>query len=262
MTGGPESGISGIDAARVEEAGLNALQTQRQLFYDGWLLRLSPGKAKRARSVNPHFGSTLPIDAKIGHCEALYARHGLPALFRITPFVRPPDLEPALAALGYDAFDETLVMATPLSPAPAVPRRVAGITLGPVDADAFVDIVGDLRGSPAAQRQAHRERLANSLLTNRMLVLRSGGKIACAAQIVIDGGVAGLYDVMTAEDARGRGYATRACASLLAWAAQQGARVAHLQVDANNEPALAAYRKFGFATLYTYHYCARPGEWR
>src|SRR5206468_1751271 len=35
---------------RIEEAGLNALQTQRQLFYDGWVLRVSPGKAKRGRS--------------------------------------------------------------------------------------------------------------------------------------------------------------------------------------------------------------------
>ena len=50
--------FDGLDLARVEEIGLNALQTQRQLFYDGWLLRVSPGKAKRARSVNAHFGST------------------------------------------------------------------------------------------------------------------------------------------------------------------------------------------------------------
>ena len=62
------SGCSGaeMDATlapiRIEEAGLNALQTQQQLFYDGWLLRVSPGKAKRARSVNAHFGSTLPLD--------------------------------------------------------------------------------------------------------------------------------------------------------------------------------------------------------
>ena len=58
-----------VDPIRIEEAGLNALQTTQQLFYDGWLLRVSAGKAKRARSVNPHFGSSLPLDAKIDHCE-------------------------------------------------------------------------------------------------------------------------------------------------------------------------------------------------
>ena len=100
-----------VDATRIEEAGLNALQTQRQLFFDGWLLRLSPGKAKRARSVNPCFGSSRALDAKIDHCEALYASHGLPLLFRMTPFVRPPDLAPALAAREYVEFDPTLVQA-------------------------------------------------------------------------------------------------------------------------------------------------------
>ena len=88
--------IEGVAAARVEEAGLNALQTQRQLFSDGWLLRLSPGKARRARSVNAHFGSTLPLDAKIARCERLYAAHELPTLFRVTPFVQPPRLDDAL----------------------------------------------------------------------------------------------------------------------------------------------------------------------
>jgi N-acetylglutamate synthase len=80
------------DLARIEEAGLNALQTQRQLFYDGWLVRMSPGKAKRARSVNAHFGSTLPVDAKIERCERLYAACALPALFRVTPLCKPAAL--------------------------------------------------------------------------------------------------------------------------------------------------------------------------
>ncbi len=84
------------DPRRIEEAGLNALQTQRQLFYDGWLLRLSAGKAKRARSVNAHFGSTLPVDRKIEYCERVYAQHGLAPLFRMTPFDRPAELEAAL----------------------------------------------------------------------------------------------------------------------------------------------------------------------
>ena len=65
-------GADNLDLRRVEEIGLNALQTQRQYFYDGWVLRVSPGKARRARSVNAHFGSTLPIAEKIAYCERLY----------------------------------------------------------------------------------------------------------------------------------------------------------------------------------------------
>ena len=35
-----------------------------------------------------------------------------------------------------------------------------------------------------------------------------------------------------------------------------------LTVLTDNEPAIALYRKFGFATAYTYHYRARPHECR
>ena len=119
-----DSTFAGLDLRRVEEVGLNALQTQRQLFYDDWLLRVSPGKAKRARSVNAHFGSTLPLAQKIPYCERIYAERGLPTLFRITPFVQPPGLEAELAARGYRSFEHTLVQLTRLDhppEAPAVP---------------------------------------------------------------------------------------------------------------------------------------------
>jgi len=35
MAGAPESGTTGVDAARLEDGGFNALQPQRQLFHDG-----------------------------------------------------------------------------------------------------------------------------------------------------------------------------------------------------------------------------------
>ena len=109
------------------------------------------------------------------------------------------------------------------------------------------------------QRDAHRERLQNSPLEKRCIAIRAAGRVVCTAQVAIEGELVGVYDVVTAENARGRGHATVACASLLSWAWQHGANIAYLQVNEDNPPAIAIYRKLGFATVYTYHYRGPPG---
>jgi N-acetylglutamate synthase len=253
--------MAGVELIRVEEAGLNALQTQRQLFYDGWLLRVSPGKARRARSVNAHFGSSLPIADKIKYCETLYAARGLPLLFRITPFVQPPDLESALLDHGYVAFDTTLVQLMPLAKPPEF-AVAADVELIAPPAAEFVEAVGILRDSPAAQRAAHLERLSQTPLTTRAILARIDGVPVACGQVALENGLAGIYDMVTATNHQGRGLAATIVNELLLWAWENGAAHAYLQVDAGNAPALAVYRKFGFATAYTYHYCARPEECR
>lgn len=252
--------VSGLDIARVEEAALNALQTRRQLFYDGWLLRLSPGSAKRARSVNAHFGSTRPLDEKIAYCERVYAARALPTLFRVTPLRKPRELEHALAAHGYVAFDSTLVQVAPLEHPPQVDGTDVELCAPPVAE--FVEAVGELRGSTRVQRDAHLERLVHTPLAAHAVLARIDGRAVAAGQIAVDDSLAGVYDVVTAEPARGNGVATRVVARLLCWAWEHGAGHAYLQVKADNAAALAVYRKFGFVTAYEYHYRARPGECR
>ncbi|HKP66145.1 MAG TPA: GNAT family N-acetyltransferase [Casimicrobiaceae bacterium] len=248
-----------VDPQRVEEAALNALQTQRQLFYDGWLLRLSPGSAKRARSVNSHFGSWVPIDEKIDRCEAIYAAQKLPALFRVTPFCKPQALDAMLERRGYVAFDETFVQIAPVGHAAA--RRVDGVELAIASVDEFVTAVGALRKSTAMQSAAHYERLSNTPLAMHAVIARSGGgEIVGCGQLAIDDRLAGIYDMVTATDFRGRGVAKSIVAALLRHAARMGAAHAFLQVNADNAPARTVYARFGFATLYTYHYRARPSE--
>ena len=253
--------LSDIHPARIEEAGLNALQTQRQLLFDGWLLRLSRGKAKRARSVNPCFDSSLPLDAKIRHCETLYAAHALPVLFRMTPFAKPVDLAPALAARAYVEFDPTLVQVARIDAA-RVTRPVAGVALEAASAIDFVEAAGRLRASTRPQRAAHLERLACSPLPLHAIVARSEGDVVACGLVIQDERLAGIYDMMTADAHRRRGLATLIVDALLQWAAQRRATHAYLQVNEDNAPALAVYRRFGFATLYTYHYRAREGECR
>ena len=249
-----------VDLRRIEEAGLNAMQTQRQLFYDGWLLRVSPGVARRGRSVNAHFGSSLPLERKFEYCETVYAQHGLPTLFRITPFVAPADLDAALGTRGYEAVGDTLVQALALERPPELPDHHDDVEIDAPDTRAFVDAVGDLRDSTPEERDAHCERLLNSPLQKRHAVVRSGGRVVCTAQIAVEDDLAGVFDVVTADDARRQGYATLACASLLSWAWEHGAHAAYLQVSADNVAAIASYHKFGFATVYTYHYRGLPGE--
>ena len=248
-------------AARLEEAGLNAVQTQRQVFYDGWLLRLSPGKAKRARSVNAHFGSTLPLDDKIAHCEKLYSSRGLPTLFRVTPVRHPPALDAALEARGWVAFDPTLVQVMPLARPPDIARRRADadIVLESPSVAAFVEAVGTMRESPPHQRTAHLERLGNTPLPMLALLATLDGAAVGAGQVALDGELAGVFDVVTHESVRGRGVATRIVERLLAWAWEHGATHAYLQVEAGNAPALRIYERFGFVTVYEYHYRGRSG---
>jgi GNAT superfamily N-acetyltransferase len=248
-----------LDLRRVEEASLNALQTQRQYFYDGWVLRVSPGKARRARSVNAHFGSTLPIGEKIAYCERLYRARDLPLLFRMTPFVHPANLAGELAARGYEAFDPTLVQVAAL-PHPPEPRPCEDVDVVVPGIDAFADAVAKLQESTPEQRDAYYERMANTPQPARYLMAVRDGRVIGVGTVMLEDGLAGVFSMATSPDMQRQGVASMLLASLLTWAWERGASHAYLQVESRNAPALAVYRKFGFVTAYTYHYCGRAEE--
>ncbi|MCC6197232.1 MAG: GNAT family N-acetyltransferase [Burkholderiales bacterium] len=251
--------MTNLDLRRVEEVGLNALQTQRQLFYDGWLLRVSPGKARRARSVNAHFGSSLPLPDKIRYCERVYAERHLPVLFRITPFVHPANLDAELAARGYEAFDVTNVQVAGLARPPEV-VDADGVDIALPGAAAFADAVALLQDATPDQRDAYYERMINTPQAARALLASADGRAVGVGTAMLEDGIAGIFSMATAPDVRGRGIAGALLSRLLVWAWEHGATHAYLQVDSANRPALSVYRKFGFATAYTYHYRGRPGS--
>lgn len=106
--------IHSLSFPSLEERGFNAWPARRTVFVDGWLCRLNDGFTKRANSVNAwcpgaDFGEVRQA------AEALYRRHGLPCVFRLSPLA-PAGADAALAQAGYRLFDPSRVMLRALHP--------------------------------------------------------------------------------------------------------------------------------------------------
>ncbi len=246
----PESLLS-----RIEDAGINASAPPQQRWLDGWLLRYSPGKAKRSRCVQAVADGRLPLDERLALCTQVFRAAGLPMVVRLTPFSRPHGLDANLAGRGWHLLDDTRVMVAPELPQAAEPVP-QGLNLEMLDAADFAEAVGELRGSPAGQRAAQGQRLALSPVPYQGWVLRRNADavILVCAQTAIEADLVGLYDVFTHPDARGQGLARWLCTTLLAQARAATARTAYLQVDAGNTAARVIYHRLGFADAYAYHY--------
>ena len=248
--------------SRIEDAGLNASAPPQQRWVDGWLVRFSPGKAKRARCVQPVASGRLPIADKLAFAAQVYDDARLPMVVRITPFAQPRGLDAHLRSDGWMAVDDTRVMVAALAGKPRVEALPRGLSFERLGVAAFAHAVGTLRGSPLAQREAHAQRLEAAPVPFVPLAIRrraDGALLACG-QFTREADLAGLYDVFVAPEWRGRGLARRLCARLLALARADGAGTAYLQVDAINTPARAVYARLGFADAYAYHYRVRPGD--
>lgn len=246
---------SHLDSRRLEELGLNSSAPPSQLLYDGWLLRLQPGQAKRARSVNPVYASSRPLDEKIAYCEQVYRMHALPMVFRITPFSQPQGLDEELERRGYPKFDATAVEVARIDTV----RRVDSPAQA-MDLVAWVDAVGELSGSLPLHRASHLARLQASPLQLRALAIRDLGHVVAAGLTIVEDGWAGLFDIVTKPAARRQGYGRQMVHGLLRAAWEFGARQAYLQVTASNTAARMLYAQLGFSQRYTYWYRGQSGD--
>ncbi len=242
--------------SRVEDAGLNASAPPQQRWLDGWLVRFCAGKAKRARCINALAVGQLPVPAKLALCQQLFNEMRLPLIVRVTPMTQPHNLDAVLDAAGLRAFDDTRVMVHADLPRLSAEPLADGVSLQRVGHTAFAHTVGQLRGSPLAQQQAHAQRLELSPVPFEGWVLRriADSAVLACGQTASESDMVGLYDVFTASAARNQGWARKLCVELLCRARQKGARTGYLQVDASNLAARSVYFRLGFLDGYAYHY--------
>lgn len=249
----PDFTVELLQAA--ENAGLNASAPPQQEMLDGWLIRLSPGKAKRSRCINAVAQGRLPLVEMLARCQLAFEQAGLPLVVRLTPFSQPTDLDQQLAALGWTFFDDTRVMIKPdLSALPSI-ELPAGCRLQTASHAEYALAVGQLRGSSATEINAHAERMRSAPVRYEgMLMMNGNNELLACGQFAREDALVGLYDIFTVPAYRRQGLGQLLCVSLLSLAREQGVRIAYLQVSTNNHAARSIYQRLGFVDGYSYHY--------
>lgn len=243
----------------MEEAALNAWPALREILYDGWVVRLTRGFTRRANSVTPlHPGGARALGERIAYCEALYARHGLPACFRLPAWPEVAPLRAALDARGYRAVGAASVLRRELAPPMGPPTPAADGTVRWLEAASWLDVYTELTGTPAELRELHALVLAG-IVGECLFAVREceGRPVACLLGVLEDD-LVGLFDLATLPAARRRGHAAALVEAVAARAAARGAREVYLQVEAANAPGLALYARLGFSRLHAYDYRIAP----
>lgn len=239
----------------LEELGMNARPALYNVAYDGWLLRMANGYTRRANSVHPLYGSTLPLDQKIATCEQLYAAHGLRTIFKLTEVSQPGDLEAALAARGYERDNGALIMTAPLDSTPRISDRA---TIARAITDNWINHYGRLN----VERPEHRDilaRLFGAMPTpTAYIMLALHEQVVGVAIAAFERGVVGIFGLAVDPDFHRRGLGSELVETCLAWGVGEGAHSAYLQVVDDNTPAIALYRRFHFSECYRYWYRQQP----
>ena len=237
----------------VEERSLNAWPSLQQLLDDGWILRFANGYTRRANSVNPMYGETQEVRHKIRRCTQRYLDRNLRPVFRITPLAYPPNLDELLDTLGFSRQSPTSVQILDLAslPAPATDTLQIWSEFSPEWEEHFVQ----LNGHYAAQRDTHQAILRNIVPEKCFAALSDAkGKVVACGLGVGENDYVGLFDIITAQHARRKGYGQALILNILDWAKRKGAKKAYLSVEIGNRPALNLYAKLGFLEIYRYWY--------
>ncbi|GAA4964007.1 GNAT family N-acetyltransferase [Yinghuangia aomiensis] len=260
----PARGPAALPVELLQAAADRAWPAFEYAALGGWRLRAAGGFTARANSVLALDEPGLPFDAALAEAERWYADRGLPCLFQT---VDGDAEDRALAALGWTPVRAALFRTGRLAAARDRLDAVddSRVELSGTFDDAWMSLyrrVDDL--SPEV-----RHVLAGppGTLFAQIRDAATGATVAigrCAIEVGGDAGpgpgrrLAGFAAVEVDPAHRRQGLARAIMKALTAEALDAGATTGWLQVEPDNDPAIALYDALGFADHHRYHYRQPP----
>ncbi|KAB8127377.1 GNAT family N-acetyltransferase [Gracilibacillus oryzae] len=238
---------------KIEELSINALPALQTQLVDGWILRFSNGYAKRANSINPLYSSNDEIKEKIEKMENIYRQEKLKVVYKLTTNVFPKELDGILEQNGYELVGLTSVQLLSLKEVAVTPA--ANVVYYNYLADKWFTVYCELNNVKETYQPTLKKMLQNIKPDVCYVVLFNDNNepLACGMGVLEDEYI-GLFDIVTNERHRNKGYGKQVIFTILNWGKENGAKHAYLQVVLTNRPALNLYSKLGFNEAYKYWY--------
>ena len=227
-----------------------------------WLLRAGGGFTGRANSALPLGDPGVPLDEALSFVTRWYRARGLP------PMIVVPT--PVEADSPGGALDRHLSQRMWLTrPGPAF-VMVAGLPLGiPLNGQSAgreIQVTPEPDDAWAAmyhyRGQEHLPPVARKVLTSAeaqaFVSIRDGHKVLAIARLSVAGGWAGLTAVEVHPDCRRQGLGVAITAAACHEAELRGLHDVFLQVEVDNAPAQALYKRLGFRYSHRYQYRVAP----
>ncbi|MEU6705268.1 GNAT family N-acetyltransferase [Streptomyces wuyuanensis] len=245
----------GMPAASFEElarVSARAWQPVESEPLGEWTLRAASGFTRRANSVLPLGDPGVPVDDALARVRAWYAERGLPAYVQTATGAEGTQ-ERLCAALAERGWEREVT----------AELRTGGLApIGDLDADVRRVRLGRSVDEPWLRRYQRFDVPGPHVLK----VLGGGPSVwfatvpgesdvpAAIGRCVVDGRWAGFMSVEVDPAHRRQGLATAVMAALARRALDEGASAAWLQVESDNDGALALYEGMGFAVHHLYHH--------